>query len=203
MKLSLPAFAGLVLTLSACGGGGLDNRASARVPLVRAIEVEADYGQIYIYDPQTQLADETATEDDNPLQRAMDDAYESRRFVGYNSGLIDLITPSQYNSRAPMRVEVSDEPPPLDLDEWDHVVDVPLPVPSGTLHFEASGGGAIVETGIPSGVYRARLSGRGYLAGEGQIEGHESYRLQLWPAEGANPRLMKYWHGYDVMRPSR
>jgi hypothetical protein len=26
----------------------------------------------------------------------MDDAYESRRFVGYGSGLVDVITPSQY-----------------------------------------------------------------------------------------------------------
>jgi hypothetical protein len=200
MKLSLPAFASLVLALSACGGGGLD-RASARVPLVREFEVEADYGQLYIYDPQTQLADETATEDDNPLQRAMDDGYESRRFVGYDSGLIDLITPSQYNPKAPMRVEVSEEPPPLNLDEWDHVVEVPLPVPSGTLHFEASGGGAPVETGIPPGLYRARLSGRGYLAGVGEIEGRESYRLQLWPAKEAKPLLIKYWDGYDVMRP--
>jgi hypothetical protein len=65
--------------------------------LVRELEVEADYGQIYIYDPETQLADETATEDDNPLQRAMNDAYESRRFIGYDSGLIDLVTPSQFN----------------------------------------------------------------------------------------------------------
>jgi hypothetical protein len=192
---------GLVLTLSACGGGGLDNQASARVPLVRELEVKADYGQIYIYDPQTQLADETVTEDDNPLQRAMDDAYESRRFVGYDSGLIDLIAPSQYNEKAPMRVEVSDEPPPLDLNEWDHVVEVPLPIPSGTLHFEASGGGAPVETGIPPDLYRARLSGRGYVVGVGEIEGRESYRLQLWPAKEANPRLIKYWDGYDVMRP--
>jgi hypothetical protein len=199
MTLSLPAFAGLVLGLSACGGGGPD-RASPRLPLVRELDVEADYGQIYIYDPQTQLADETATDDDNPLQRAMDDAYESRRFVGCDSGLIDLVTPSQYNAKA-MRVEVSDEPPPLDLDDWDHVVEVPLPVPSGTLYFEASGGGASVETGIPSGLYRARLSERGYLAGVGEIEGHESYRLQLWPAKEMKPRLVKYWNGYDVMRP--
>ena len=100
-----------------------------------------------------------------------------------------------------MRVEVSDEPPPLDLNEWDHVVEVPLTVPSGMLHFEASGGGATVKTGIPPGVYRARLSGRGYLAGVGKIEGHESYQLQLWPAKEAKPRLIKYWHGYDACVP--
>ena len=43
--------------------------------------------------------------------------------------------------------------------------------------------------------------GRGYVAGVGEIEGHESYRLQLWPAEETDPALIKYWSGYDVMRP--
>ena len=200
MKLSLPLVGGLILVASACGGGD-GERPALRGPLVRELHVEADYGQIYIYDPQTQMADETATEDDNPLQRAMDDGYESRRFVGYDSGLIDLIAPSHYNWKAPMRVEVNDAPPPRDTDDWDHVVEVPLPVPSGTLYFEASGGGRPIETQIPPGTYRARLSGRGYAAGAGQIEGHESYRLQLWPAEETDAVLIKYWQGYDVMRP--
>ena len=64
----------------------------------------------------------------------------------------------------------------------------------------ASGGGEPIETQIPAGTYRARLSGRGYVAGAGEIEGHESYRLQVWPAEEADPVLIKYWSGYDVMR---
>jgi hypothetical protein len=75
------------------------------------------------------------------------------------------------------------------------------PAPSGRLCFEASGGGEPIETQIPAGTYRARLSGRGYVAGVGEIEGHESYCLQLWPAEETAPVLIKYWHGYDVMRP--
>ena len=40
-----------------------------------------------------------------------------------------------------------------------------------------------------------------YVAGAGEIEGHESYRVQLWPAEEAPPKLLKYWSGFDVMRP--
>jgi len=201
VKLSLPIFGGLILVASACGGGDVEGPA-APGPVVRELQVEADYGQIYIYDPETQVGewDAVQDEDDNPLLRAMHDGYESRRFVGYDSGLIALIAPSQYNWKAPMRVEVSDAPPPPDTDDWDHVVEVPLPVPSGTLYFEASGGGTPIETQIPPGTYRARLSGRGYLAGAGEIEGHESYRLQLWPAEETDAVLVKYWPGYDVMR---
>ena len=170
-------------------------------PLVQELEIEADYGQIYIYDPATQLPDQDVTEGDDPLQRAMEDGYESRRFVGYAGGLIDVTTPSQYNWKALMRIEVSQAPPESDAESWDHVVELPLPVPSGTLAFQASGGAAPVETHIPTGNYRARFSGRGYIAGAGEIEGHETYRLQLWPSEETEPRLVRYWVGYDLMRP--
>jgi hypothetical protein len=115
----------------------------APASLVRELHVASDYGQIYIYDPETQQ-DEWADvydEESSSIFRAMDDASESRRFVGYAKGMVDVLTPSQYNWKAPMRVELCDAPPPLDADEWDHVVEVPLPVPSGTLCFLASGGG--------------------------------------------------------------
>jgi hypothetical protein len=170
-------------------------------PLVQELEIEADYGQIYIYDPATQQPDRDVTDDDDPLQRAMADGYESRRFVGYAGGLIDVITPSQYNWKAPIRIEVSEVPPESDAESWDHVVELPLPVPSGRLAFQASGGAAPVETNIPTGNYRARFSGRGYMSGAGEIEGHETYRLQLWPSDETEPRLLRYWAGYDLMRP--
>jgi hypothetical protein len=201
MRSSLLSLATLVLVVSGCGEGA--GEAPRRTPsFVRELEVQSDYGQIYIYDPATQADVDPATEEDDPLFRAMDDATESRRFVGYDRGLVDLLAPSQYNWHAPMRIEVGDAAPPLDIDAWDHVVEVPLPVPSGTLVFEASGGGPSVKTKIPPGTYRARLSGRGYVAGVGEIEGHESYRLQLWPAEESEPKLIKYWDGYDVVRPN-
>jgi hypothetical protein len=62
-----------------CLWRGGDEEPATSGPRVQVLHVEADYGQIYIYDPQTQMADEAATEDDNPLQRAMDDGYESGR----------------------------------------------------------------------------------------------------------------------------
>lgn len=199
MRLSLPLLGSLIVVASACGGGSTEPSASPL--LVRELHVEADYGQMYIYDPETQVADAAATGNSSPLERAMEDGLHSRRFVGYDSGLVDVITPSQYNANASMRIEVGEQPPPLDAATWDHIVEVPLPVPSGTLHFEASGGGTPIRTELPSGTYRARISGRGYVAAAGEIEGHESYRLQLWPADEAVPVLVKYWDGYDVLRP--
>ena len=172
---------------------------------VLELDVESDYGQIYVYDPglsaEASLTTED-TEDDNQLTRALDDAYESRRFVGYDTGLVDILTPSQYNPKARLRLEIGSGEPLLDAAEWDHVVDVPLPVPSGTIVFEASGGGAQIEAAVPPEVYRARLSGRGYRAGVGEIEGAEEYLVQLWPAPETPPKLVKYWPGWDTMRPA-
>jgi hypothetical protein len=115
---------------------------------------------------------------------------------------MDVVTPSQYNWNAALRLEVGSGSPPLDNADWDHVVEGPLPIASGTLVFEASGGGKQIETSVPPGHYRARLSGRNFRAGIGEIEGEESYRLQLWPASAAEPKLLKYWRGYDEMRPA-
>jgi hypothetical protein len=89
------SFTLLLLTISAgCSGGG-----SARwAKEVRELTVESDYGQIYLYDPglaaQASLTTED-TDDDNQLSRALDDAYDTRRFVGYDTGLVDILTPSQ------------------------------------------------------------------------------------------------------------
>jgi hypothetical protein len=105
--------------------------------------------------------DSEDTEDDNQLLRALDDASETRRFVGYDTGLVDILTPSQYNPKASLRLEIGSGPPPLETADWEHVVEVPLPVPSGRLMFEASGGGRQIETTVPAAVYRARISCRG------------------------------------------
>jgi hypothetical protein len=198
VKVSLLLLGMLVLLASACGGGTHSSAAGPSV--VRELHVEAGSGQIYIYDPKTQ-ADEEATEADNPLVRAMEDGYKSRRFVGSYHGVIDVITPSQASRKVPLRIEVSNEPPPLDADKWDHIVELPLQVPSGKLFFVASGGGTPTTATIPPGTYRGRLSARGLVAGTGENAGHDSYRVQLWPSRDKRRVLVKYWRGYDSVQP--
>lgn len=165
-------------------------------PHVQQLTVEADFSQIYVYD-RDELPEDAGvqTEDDNSLLRALEDAYDSRRFVGYDGGVVDIVTPSQYNPGVAVSLEILDAAPPLDLDGWDHIVEVPLPAPSGTIVFEASGGGRPIEAEIPPAVYRARISGRGFRTET--FEGAESFRLQLWPSPKEEPKLLKYWPGYD------
>jgi hypothetical protein len=163
-----------------------------------SLTVVADYGQIYIYDPA--IGGEAQGE--SVYMDVLADATGSGRFVGSAEGLIDLLTPGQYNFRTPMLVEVWGQEPEDDRDGWDHEVDLDLDVPSGVLVFEASGGSGSTTADVPSGQYRARVSGRGFTAlGHAGADGQDSYRVRLWPRAGASPAVLrKRWPGWDGYR---
>ncbi|MFF7705497.1 hypothetical protein [Streptomyces lydicus] len=171
----------------------------AQPKLIRDLQVRADYGQIYIYS--------AASFDDDPQVSldALEDARGSRRFVGTAGagGFIDLLTPGQWNWKTPVRLEVFPAEPKGDTDEWEHEVDVDLDVPDGRLWFEPAGGsGNAVETKVPAGEYRVRVSGRGFAAlGRAGAEGSDSYRLRLWARTTDAPAaLRKFWSGWENYR---
>ena len=168
------------------------------------LRVAADHGQIYLYSVVLLVFDEEDDDDDdddddNPYLDALDDAVDSGRFVGACRGLIDLMTPGQWNSDTPMRVEVWATEPAGDTDDWLHEVDVDLDVPDGRLVFEASGGGAQIPLEIPANRYRVRVSGAGYTErGAAGADGDDYYRLRMWPrTTDTEPELRKYWSGWD------
>lgn len=78
--------------------------------------------------------------------------------------------------------------------------DADFDITNGELVFEPSGGFAAVrcEEPLPSGPYRARVSGRGYSEMAAGAEGLDSYRLQLWrrPTR-STPELRKEWPGWE------
>ena len=175
-----------------------------------SLTVVADYGQIYIYDVarldserrRQFFADREKDVYGDALQDALADGVKSRRFVGTSRGLIDLMTPGQYNFKTPMLVEVRQHEPGDDRQEWDHEVDLDLDIPSGVLLFEGSGGSGIQRIKVPPGRYRARVSGRGFVAlGFRGANGNDSYRLRLWPRqEDTEPVLRKSWPGWAGYR---
>jgi hypothetical protein len=79
-----------------------------------SLTVVADYGQIDIYDSarldrerrRQFFADGERDVFGDGLQDALADGIKSRRFVGTSRGLIDLMTPGQYNFKTPMLFEV-------------------------------------------------------------------------------------------------
>jgi hypothetical protein len=161
------------------------------------LEVSIDYGQVYIFDPTT-----GDTPGSDAMDLVMDEAINTATYIGSRGGFIDLMTPIQFNTNAPMRVELWEQAPPDDDINFDHVVDVDLDVPSGRLLFEQSGETYdpeyCVETTIPPARYRVRVAGRGYEHNKSQGGGLDSYRLQLWLRETDTPAVLRRsWAGWQ------
>jgi hypothetical protein len=161
----------------------------------RELSIVYDYGQVYLYD--------AAAADSVDFLAALDDSARTGLTVGVAGALVDLLLPLQWNFSAPLELETVDAEPVADVDDWEHVVEFALQLPTGRLVLEGSGGSGQREIEVPPGAYRARWSGRGfppageYVPGESSPDG---YRLQLWtaPAE-APPRELKRWSGYDLL----
>jgi hypothetical protein len=163
--------------------------------MTRELSFVYDYGQVYLYD--------AAAAGSVDFLAALDDAGRTGLSVGVAGALVDLLLPLQWNFSATLLLETLDGEPPLDLDEWEHMVEFLLQLPSGRLLLEGSGGSGQLEIGLPPGVYQARWAGRGfpplgeYVPGE---SAEDAYRLQLWAAQSNQPtRELKRWRGYDVL----
>lgn len=161
-----------------------------------------DYGQVYLYDAAR------AWRDDNTdvYLEALADAESRGLSVGAADGLVDLLMVRQDNFQAPLQLEVDDDAPPADLDAWDHVVEFPLDLPSGSLSLEPAGGSIERSTAVPSGRYVARWSARNLDAAVAWDQGDreaagppDEYRLQLWPIQGQHElRELKRSSYYDA-----
>ncbi|RSN70134.1 hypothetical protein [Actinomadura sp. WAC 06369] len=161
--------------------------------------VATDYGQIYIYS-HIEWPDDP--EEINVFHDALDDALDTKRYVGSSRGCIDLVTPGQWNWETPMRVELwSGEPSLADTADWDHEVDIDFDAPEGGIVFEPSGGSArSASASLPPGLYRMRVSGRGF--GDRGTVINDSYRLRLWPRhQDSPPVLRKCWPRWGRLYP--
>jgi hypothetical protein len=159
------------------------------------LSIVYDYGQVYLYD--------AAAADSVDFLAALDDSARTGLTVGVAGALVDLLLPLQWNFSAPLVLETVDGEPVLDLEEWEHVVEFPLQLPTGRLQLEGSGGSGQLEIVVPPGAYRARWSGRGFPPAGDYVPGEssqDSYRLQLWAAQADEPpRELKRWPGYDLL----
>jgi F0F1-type ATP synthase membrane subunit b/b' len=133
----------------------------------RELSFVYDYGQVYLYD--------AAAAGSVDFLAALDDSARTGLTVGVAGALVDLLLPLQ-NFSAPLVLETVDGEPVLDLEEWEHVVEFPLQLPTGRLQLEGSGGratgdrcsagrlpGPLVGPRLPS---RGRVRARGIVAGQ-------------------------------------
>ena len=144
-------------------------------------EIFADYHQFYLWD-----------HDANPNSALdYDDADIERRIKA--APFLVVVQPER-NMSVPVELEVADHPPGGDYDDWDHVAEASLELPSGKLEIHECTGGSIDILSVPPGTYRVRA----YFGGldtlsEDRLDGDDHYRILLWPAPSADIAVLKQY----------
>jgi hypothetical protein len=103
-----------------------------------------------------------------------------------------------YFPPSPLVVELWSKAPPLELEDWDHVAEASLELPTGEVQI---GFDSYSTLALAPGSYRVRVLGSGLERGDSEASGHDRYGLQLWPAPVAAPALLKRWRELPAEDP--
>jgi len=146
----------------------------------RRYEVFADYFQFYLWD--------AGERPDPPVDFTEEDI--ERRIKA--ASFIVVIQPVR-NMTVPVEITIADAPPPLAPDDWDHIVEASIELPSGRLEIHECTGGSIDIISVPPGTYRMRacFGGLDSLSDDG-LDGDDLYRISLWPAPFAPVEIRKH-----------
>jgi hypothetical protein len=143
--------------------------------MITTLDVFADYNQIFLLDGDVRPPyPEDVTDDDI-----------ARRYKVVPHLIAIYTTNADYVA---VTVVVSDAPLELEVDQWQHVVELPIQVPSGQL---IVAGCADFLPDCPAikmapESYLARVYGRGF-----EPDGEEQYLVALWPSVAKAPRVLK------------
>ncbi|MBN9080861.1 MAG: hypothetical protein BGP04_21540 [Rhizobiales bacterium 62-17] len=142
----------------------------------------ADYFQLYLEDERADIDRLSFDWNDEVLHRLF--------AIGEGFVMIGTVR----NMTVPLTIEVLDNEPATDFETWDHVAECHLAVTSGRL--VASGCTDYLPDAprieIEPGDYRVRLSyGDLNTLSEDGLEGDDHYRVQMWRAPPAAPRVLK------------
>lgn len=142
---------------------------------VNKFNIFADYSQFYLLDGEIQpLYPEDISEQD-----------VERRFKTIpNLVALYTVTPAEVT----LTVDMIPSEPEQSLETWEHVVEVPLDLPSGLLLIAGCTDYLpdcpIVE--VTPGAYAVRVHGRKLNGGD-----REEYLALLWPSTGIVPKVLK------------
>lgn len=102
-----------------------------------------------------------------------------------NGRSIVVVTPVEYNFDMPVRIEVWNAPPPVDLADWAIHITAELEVSSNMLQLESTSGEPR-STPIPNGHYFVEIAGRNFPS-QLSPEQNEQWRIRLWPNPSNQP----------------
>lgn len=159
-------------------------------------QIFADYHQVYLEDSQAQagVGDDPKSRvdaSDALVAQVLSPAAQARH-VGIAPGVLCVLTAR--TTTVPVAVEVQTQPPTEKLSGWDQVVEASLDVPSGclVLHGPTDYFPAAPRLTVTPGTYRVRVYFGGLeTVSPDQLEGHDHYRLVLWPAPAREPTMLR------------
>ena len=111
----------------------------------KALELFADYHQFYLWDAGM-----------NPS--APEDYIEADLQRRIKTGQHVVVIQPERNMTVPVQIEIHDANPSFVRDEWDHIAEASLHLPTGQLQVHECTGSPVADFTVSPGWYRVRLS---------------------------------------------
>jgi hypothetical protein len=161
----------------------MSDQKSTEVPGSYDLMVYPEYFQFYLQDAREEL----------DIAEEWEGAEET--FVVATGRVLGVRTARDQDS--PVTIEISDMEPDEDLDEWDHVVDCSIEIPSGELIVSGPTEDLYHAQRIQlmPGIYCARVYfGMLEEVDDDGFEGDDFYKVTLWPSGEHKPmKVRKAW----------
>jgi len=160
--------------------GGQSAQDAAMLKAVKKrYDVFADYFQFYLWDE--------GERPEAPTEYTEEDTYRRIKAAPF----VVVIQPIR-NMTVPVEVEVTDAPPALVPETWDHIAEASIELPSGRLEIHECTGGSVDVLPIVPGTYRVRayFGGLNSLSDDG-LDGEDRYQIVLWPEPFAPVQVLK------------
>jgi hypothetical protein len=145
----------------------------------KKLEVFADYHQFYLWDRDMNPAAPEDYTDEDVLHRV-------------KAGPHVVVIQPERDMEVAVDVEIHDAEPACDPDEWDHIAEASLHLPTGHLQIHECTGGPVADFKVEPGWYRVRSFHGGFdTIDEDGLDGDDYYKVVLWPAPAAGVVVVK------------
>ncbi len=147
----------------------------------RHYEIFADYHQFYLMDAKEEpFALEDWTDED--VQRRI------------KTGKFIVVIQPERNMTVPVDLEIFDSEPEVDFENWNHIAEASLDLPSGKLQIEECLGETKDILVLPSGLYKIRAfyGDLDKLSFDG-LEGDDHYKIVMWQAPFEDVKVLKQY----------
>lgn len=145
----------------------------------KSIELFADYHQFYLWDSGKNPKAPVDYTDEDVRNRI-------------KTGLHVLVIQPERNMAVSVEIQIHDTEPEYNVDDWDHIAEGSLHLPTGQLQIHECTGGAVAEFRVEPGCYRVRSFHGGFdTIDESGLEGEDHYLAVLWPAPPMDVQVIK------------